>query len=55
MVEGYREIAGRLGKVIGKSKFANLEDFFITCYIVKISSLLLHDSSTTGGELFYLY
>ena len=36
-----------LGKVIGKSKFSNLEDFIITYFIVKVSSPLLNDSSTT--------
>ena len=45
----------RLGKVIGNSKFSNLEDFLITYYIVKISSLLLDNSSTTRGEPLYLY
>jgi len=41
--------------VIGKLKFSNLEDFLITCYIVKVSFLLLDDSSTTRAEPFYLY
>jgi len=44
-------MSGRLSKVIGKSKFSNLEDFLISCYIVKVSSLLADDSSTTRGYL----
>jgi len=41
-------MSGRRSKVIGKSKFSSLEDFLITCYIVKVSSSLLDYSSTTG-------
>jgi len=47
-------MSGRLGKVIGKLKFSNLEGFLITCYIVKVSSLLLDDSSTTGRALLFI-
>jgi len=48
-------MSGRLSKVIGKSKFLNLDDFLISCYIVKVSSPLLDEFLTTGAELFYLY
>jgi len=41
----------RLGKVIGKSKFSNLDDFLITCYIVMVFSPLLGDSSTIKESL----
>jgi len=42
VVQDYRDMSGRVDKVIGKSEFfSNLEDFLITCYIVKVSSPLL--------------
>jgi len=48
-------MSGRLGKVIEKLKvFSNLEDFLITCYIVKVSSPLLDSSSTTGVFFFFV-
>jgi len=54
MVRKCRDMSGRLCKVFGTLKFfLNLEDFLITCYIVKVSSPLLDSSSTTGGGPFY--